>query len=261
LQEAMQRWPTRPEWKPRSRAHLAALVGSLLGAASACSPLQLDLTVGDASLSPDSGDATARDAVGSDATVVDSSASDAVTSLDAQDASADAGAADTSPSVDANDAGPQPMPCAQGSDCTGATTPYCNTDAGFCVQCLSSGDCGGNTPHCNAAGVCIACGSNADCNDGGAGARLCNTYIPRCTSACTTGRDCAQQPSQQPCDQTDGWCVECTNGTYCMGNATGTYCYPPPVGVCGCQSDLDCRASTTNRTCGPPSPTGLRFCQ
>jgi hypothetical protein len=229
------------------------MVGAALAASSACSPLQLDLTVGDASVRADAGEAGTPDAF-----VADTYVADAIAIADAQtqDATVDAGQADTSPPADAQEGGPQEMPCSRSTDCaSNAATPLCDPDAGVCVQCLSANDCTkGNALHC-VNGYCIACSTDADCSDAGTQGMVCNRYIPRCASQCVNGTTCA--PQGLICSLTDGYCVECTSDGYCSGVATGTYCYLP-AGVCGCRSDADCPKSST---CGSPSPTGNRFCE
>ncbi len=233
----------------------ASMTGFATGAAS-CSPLQLDFAIGDASgveaePSPDASDAT----VGHDALLHDASPS-----LDADSAVLDS----ATPSGDADAA--QGIPCSTGTDCASdSATPLCNADAGMCVQCLSPADCTGrNTPHC-INGVCGACSVNADCNEGGAdgsieggmeGGMVCNTWIPRCASSCMSGFVCTQQGLV--CSMVNGYCVECVDDTYCVTKTTGKHCYVP-AGVCGCQTNADC-PNPQMPNCGPPSPTGNRFC-
>jgi hypothetical protein len=256
----MRRSSARQALRLRSGACIAclgALVGTALTATAACSPLQLDLTVADASVPADAADATAHDAFVGDAFVADTMVADAVAPVDAQDGGVDSGTSDSSPPSDANDEAGQPVPCSSNTDCLGdAGTPLCDTDAGLCVQCLSSADCTkSNALHC-LNGFCGACATDTDCSDAGAPGMVCNRFIPRCASSCMNGTDC---PSE-PCDTTDGWCVECTSDVYCMGVQTGIHCYLPPAGVCGCQRDTDC-PSPAKPTCGPPNPMGNRFCE
>jgi hypothetical protein len=235
--------------RERTRLAAIAVLAAVFGASAACSPLELDLSEGEAG-SPDS---TAPDVtVPGDATVPDTGPG--VDSAPAADGfSADAGA-DADGSV-------QPLPCSKTTDCADASkTPLCDNDAGVCVQCLSMNDCGGNTPHC-ISNVCIACGTNADCNDGGTeGGMVCNTFIPRCASTCTAVMNCMQsgQSGGLYCNLSAGYCVECTDDTYCATAATGKHCYLA-AGVCGCVMDADC--PSVMPTCGPASPTGNRFCQ
>jgi hypothetical protein len=227
----------------RAGALVALAVGGgvLAAAFMACSPLELDLTEGDAS---------------------DSSAPDGTVGDDVVSERDGAPAAD-GPSLEASadaDGGP-PIPCSQTSDCADAgATHLCEREAGVCVQCLSSTDCGGNTPHCKG-NFCIACATSADCNDGGTeGGMICNQFIPRCASPCATRTDCTQsgQTGQLYCNQTAGYCVECTDDTYCAVATNGKHCFLA-AGVCGCQANSDCPSQMPN--CGPASPTGNRFCQ
>jgi hypothetical protein len=170
----------------------------------------------------------------------------------------DTGVADTSPPADANDGAARPMPCSSNTDCPAdAGTPFCDTDGGLCVQCMSSADCTkSNALHC-LNGFCGACAVASDCSDGGTG-MVCNPFIPRCASACMFGTDCQSQGLV--CNTMAGYCVECTDSSYCATSPNGTWCYTA-AGVCGCQSDSDCVNSPSKPTCGALSPTRLRFCE
>jgi hypothetical protein len=231
----------------RAGVLVALSVGACAFAAfTACSPLELDLTEGDAGPA----DSSAPDAtVPGDSTITDAySDTDGAAVVDA-------------PSPDADTAAP--LPCSTTADCPDSgATPRCNVDAGVCVQCLSASDCTkANALNC-IGNVCVACSTNADCNDGGTeGGMVCNTFIPRCASPCSFGTMCNQsgQTGQLVCNQSAGYCVECTDDTYCAGVATGTHCYLA-AGVCGCQGASQC-PSAQMPNCGPASPTGNRFCQ
>lgn len=228
----------------------ASMLAIATGAAD-CSPLQLDFAIGEAGPPDASLRADAYDAVDArDATIDEASPS----------ADADSGPTpDAIPSGDADAAVPS-IPCSTGTDCTSyPATPLCNKDAGVCVECLSPSDCSsnGNTPHC-VRGLCVACNVSADCDDGGMeGGMVCNTWIPRCASTCTSGAVCTQQGLY--CSIANGYCVACLDDTYCVGKSTGTHCYVP-AGVCGCQSGADCPSGSMS-SCGLPSPTGNRFCE
>jgi hypothetical protein len=231
----------------RAGALVALALGAFGAAAPACSPLELDLTEGDAGPDSSTPDAT----VPGDATVRDAHSE------------ADAPPAPDGPSREAGvdaDAAVPPLSCSTTADCpdSGIKT-LCNVDAGVCVECLSASDC----VHANASqcigNMCIACVTNADCNDGGTdGGMVCNTFIPRCASACSnTTNPCTQ--SMLPCNQSNGYCVDCLDDSYCLTKPTGRHCYVA-AGVCGCQSSADCPSAQTPN-CGPASPTGNRFCQ
>jgi hypothetical protein len=220
-------------------------------AIAACAPLALELTVGDGG----SQDATTGDVNQAEAGV-DASVADSGSSVDAV---GDQGGDTGSPDADAQGA-PPPMPCAKPADCTMMTTArFCDEEAGVCVQCRSSSDCNGNAPHC-VNNLCIACETTADCGDA---SMVCNTHIPRCANACTSGGTCL--PMGLICSPLTGYCVECegndepTADSYCVDASTGAYCYVP-AGVCGCRSNADCPSSSAP-TCGPVSATGNRFCQ
>jgi hypothetical protein len=234
----------------REGARLAALAVRVaaLAAVAACSPLELDLTEGEAG-PPDS--TTPDVVVPQDATVQDTG-SPGTDSAPPSDA----------PAVDAHadaDAGPATIACSKPTDCANyASTPNCDTEAGVCVQCVVPSDCGGgNTPHC-VANLCVACSVASDCNDGGAeGGMVCNTNIPRCASLCTGPSMCSQQGL---ICSSNGYCVECRTSADCQGKSTGQICYVQ-AGVCGCQQNTPDCPSAQMPYCGPASATGLRFCQ
>ena len=166
---------------------------------------------------------------------------------------------------------PDPISCTQTSACAGTSTPFCDPDAGICVQCLTSAQCPRKTniPHC-VKNACMACMDSADCNDGGVGPRLCNTAIPRCTEPC--GGDAADEclttdssgnPIPEACAAAQDFpaCVECPLlgvSSWCASRAAGAYCYGLPSGACGCRNEADC---PDGGVCQAPSgPSGLRFC-
>jgi hypothetical protein len=144
------------------------------------------------------------------------------------------------PDAENADGAPQVPRCAMQSDCTEGGTPLCDTEAGVCVECLTSNDCSGNTPHC-LNGTCVSCTTSADCSQG----MVCNMHIPRCATECTDGTEC----SGKPCATAYGYCVECLSNVDCTDTSL-PYCFEPPAyGVCvACFTDADCHHG---QICGP----------
>jgi hypothetical protein len=118
--------------------------------------------------------------------------------------------------------------CDVATDCSGASYPVCDLDAGECVACLEAADCGGNA-HCidrrcepyeacsanddcvegvcdTLFGHCVECTASADCG----GERAC--VDKRCVTPCARERDC---PSDVPVCGPAGYCVECAVHTHC----------------------------------------------
>jgi hypothetical protein len=165
-------------------------------------------------------------------------------------------------------ADPPVIACASDGPCANTGTPFCDEDAGVCVECLASDVCPKNRRHC-VMGVCVSCTQDSDCNDGGTGSRYCNTLIPRCASRCTVQNmsPCLHSMDSsipEECAASDGlpYCVECTmdgdNASECRSHVGGTHCFGLPIGACGCQEDSDC---PDGGRCGAPiGPSHLQFC-
>jgi Cys-rich repeat protein len=142
---------------------------------------------------------------------------------------------------------PPVLHCATQSECADTGVPLCSVEAGICVECLSSADCSGSTPHCRDGG-CVSCTTDADCSTG----MVCNTHIPRCATQCTNGTEC----NGKPCATAYGYCVECLSDLDC-GDPSLPFCFEPPaIGLCvGCRSSADCQGGDVcgpTQRCGPP---------
>jgi hypothetical protein len=95
------------------------------------------------------------------------------------------------------------LPCDGGGQCpTGA----CNTDAGFCVECVQDSDCQqAGFPYCaadvGAGNFCGQCVASSDCGDAGP----CNGYSLQC-GTCASNTDC---PAEVPiCLYFNGYCTD-----------------------------------------------------
>ncbi|MDX2024226.1 MAG: hypothetical protein SF187_28550 [Deltaproteobacteria bacterium] len=136
--------------------------------------------------------------------------------------------------------------------CPLSATPFCAASgsslAGECLQCLSSSDCGGSTPICNAGlGVCVACNG-----DFGSGANLaCGMASPfcapsGCSSVCVADAQCG---SGNWCNS--GACQpkvpngQAVPGGVCDGAVAARAC---ATGVCAVADGL-CGLPTGNSTC------------
>jgi hypothetical protein len=165
-------------------------------------------------------------------------------------------------------ADPPGIPCSNPGPCANTGTPFCELEAGVCVECLTSDVCPKNRRHC-LGNVCVSCTQDSDCNDGGTGSRMCNREIPRCTTPCTAEeagacRSMGPGGTQEACAIDYGYCVECTEkadqSSECMmpPHIGGTHCFGLPTGACGCLDDGDC---PDGGHCGPAiGPSQLRFC-
>ena len=153
--------------------------------------------------------------------------------------------------------------CETDSDCTNPDLPICHTalDPNVCVECISSTNCGGTTPVCDASYTCIACSSDGDCGgstpacqpSGACGEcsatndTLCTGTTPVCDIASGTCIACADDNDcggSTPACQPSGACGECsaTNDTLCTG---ATPMCDVSAGVCvECLSSADCSGTT-----------------
>ena len=83
--------------------------------------------------------------------------------------------------------------CTSDAQCA-APVPYCNTQAGYCVQCLSSTNCA-NNPNGNF---------------------ICDTTTDTCVE-CLANTDC-KDPQQPYCFAGQHRCVECLANANCTSN-------------------------------------------
>jgi hypothetical protein len=121
--------------------------------------------------------------------------------------------ADVGPDMDVTaDTGVDQGPCGA----CGVDAPLCNTATMQCVECLGVGDCGGDTPQCNAAGECVECLSGAHCSGD---TLVCSNG--RCVG-CEDAGDCT---AADPVCQTPGQtCGNCTTRTHCLPYAALPTC-------------------------------------
>lgn len=88
-----------------------------------------------------------------------------------------------------------------------------------CVECVSSGDCGGSLPSC-VAGTCVQCTDDSHCKD--AEASICDVTSNTCVGCQAVG-DCMHVQDAKACDTEAHVCVECTRqeSAACDGQAAG----------------------------------------
>ena len=123
----------------------------------------------------------------------------------------------------------------------GVGAPLCNVGTMQCVQCLGMGDCGGDTPQCNAAGECVECLTSTQC---GGQTPVC--MGGRCVG-CEDAGDCtATDPVCQTPGQTCGNCIDRGDGT---NHPTLPSCN---VGTGSC---VACDEMNESADCGAASPT------
>jgi hypothetical protein len=126
--------------------------------------------------------------------------------------------------------------CSSDGQCS-PPTPYCDTSAGFCIECLGDancdgervcnlkthacvecsgdGDCGGDRPYCHPQeGECVECLASANC---GNAEETCDTLTHRCVESCSTSGDCSADSERPYCDPTRSVCVECVGDGNCSG--------------------------------------------
>ncbi|MBK6580257.1 MAG: hypothetical protein IPG17_29645 [Sandaracinaceae bacterium] len=146
--------------------------------------------------------------------------------------------ADVGPDMDVTaDTGVDQGPCGA----CGVDAPLCNTATMQCVECLGVGDCGGDTPQCNAAGECVECLSGAHCSGD---TLVCSNG--RCVG-CEDAGDCtAAEPVCQPAGQTCGNCVDRAD---CLNYPTLPSCN---LGTGAC---VACDEENESADCGEGSPT------
>lgn len=134
---------------------------------------------------------------------------------------------------------PEDLP--SGTTCEDTSDPDARVcdGAGMCVECLTDGDCGGDTPVCDMdANTCV----NAQCTNGMQDADETGVDCggPTCGATCAVGEGCGGDGTQDCITGvcTGGMCAECTVGgcpeatEYCntaamnMGGMTEARCQP-----------------------------------
>ena len=125
------------------------------------------------------------------------------------------------------------VPCTAAADCEG-DTPFCDTDAGRCVECEGDQNCE-NQETCSALGVCIECSTDAECGGEDPFCRVAEGKCVECQSAadCGNGSACV-----------DFECVECSVDSDC------------PVAAPICVADNQCEVCSEedNRGCSGDTP-------
>ncbi len=162
---------------------------------------------------------------------------------------------------------PDAIACSNDGMCP-PTTPYCNTSAGYCVDCIGDTNCGtgrycsksqqcvhcltdaqcsGTTPYCTLDGDCVECIDTTQCTSG----QSCNAATNRCVAGCGSNGDCATPTAV--CNTTAMYCVQCLASTDC--SAPTAICDPSDDTCVGCLADTDCKTAprlkcnTTNQMC------------
>jgi hypothetical protein len=115
----------------------------------------------------------------------------------------------------------------------------CDTDKGFCVDCLSGIDC--PLGICMEDGKCLECISSAECNNP---TPICRDGI---CEGCETTQECENLGYVGACNPIQGFCLECISDDDCFGRScTGD-------GICvDCEEDSDCDSGacdTENNVC------------
>lgn len=142
--------------------------------------------------------------------------------------------------------------CASDGDCA-QPDPYCLPGGGYCVQCMSTNNCGGRqcsptthqcvqcttnaecggpTPYCSATNQCVECVGTGNCPMG----LVCNTTTNRCAPGCTNDANC--NPLAPYCSPGLGVCVGCLGDSNCR--AGSPYCNTQSGACVECLTDANC---------------------
>jgi hypothetical protein len=137
-----------------------------------------------------------------------------------------------------------PLACCPATPgCSGAT-PRC-TNAGRCVECLTSADCGA-CEQCNGAGSCVAAPSNSTDNRCDTPQKICDgnggCTPPECNPAAGVG--CSNQ------------CTSCVNFK-CESSPAGTSC----DGTAFCNGNGVCQDCVVDENCGTCIRCNQGFCE
>ena len=146
--------------------------------------------------------------------------------------------------------------CGSNADCVGKTAvgggstpvPVCDPSSGFCVQCLTDGDCTDPNARACYGDRCYACHASADCAQNADGS-LCQEIggkapgIGQC--GCTVDTDCAGHSGGPHCVSNISTFKKCGCATAadCVGDAQGHACVNPGNDgwlQCGCSTAADC---------------------
>lgn len=129
---------------------------------------------------------------------------------------AGAAGADEGPSLGG---GPGVQPC--GSDIPCEPVPCMGLDPAACVYCAGDQDCPGWAPECDRGrGFCVECLSGGEC----APPERCDLLTGRCQRGCQTTDDCTLD--QPLCDLARQVCVECVDNSHCQSapNTNERFC-------------------------------------
>ena len=111
----------------------------------------------------------------------------------------------------------------------------CNLSSHTCVQCATSANCGGQDPYCSPTGACVQCLADGNCGQN----QKCNPTTYRCVNACTSDGQCAFPTPY--CNTTGGYCVQCLSTANCANNQNGDHVCDTSTDTCvECLADTDC---------------------
>ena len=149
-----------------------------------------------------------------------------------------AGADDGGTSGAAGNAGAPPC----NGEC-GGDTPVCDAALELCVECLGASDCKAPTRACDpVAHACVECVTAKDCTD--SAKPFCDSAAGKCVM-CSTQSDCSD-PAASTCS--DGQCTACKTDAQCS-NIDGK-------SVCDAGTCVEC-TSKKSAACGSDSGTPL----
>jgi hypothetical protein len=146
--------------------------------------------------------------------------------------------------------------CTGNPHCAGsAGTPYCETGANKCVECLTSTNCSGAKPICSN-NLCGACKSNDECLARDAATKICATSGSAAGScvACTSNSHCGG--STPVCDTANNSCRACAADSECAGIGPGVCMKHQDF---RCASDAETVVVTSTPTLPSSFPTGKRL--
>jgi Cys-rich repeat protein len=125
--------------------------------------------------------------------------------------------------------------CLGDPNCAGTNRPHCTTDTHQCVQCTSDGQCGNGQPYCTPQHACVECLTAGNCGMN----ETCDPTRHTCVPSCKTDGDCSGANGRPYCDTKLAVCVQCLGNNNCS-NPDRPTCVD---GVCAeCTSDADCGA-------------------
>lgn len=157
--------------------------------------------------------------------------------------------------------------CSSTTQCA-PPTPYCDTGAGHCVECigddncgnfgqrfcepsshscvacLTDANCGAGQPYCSSDHRCVECLTGANCGDP---ALTCNNNS-NCVPTCASDADCAGVfGNATVCDTARSFCVQCLADANCPGD--NPYCVENSCEEC--LTDENCAGAAGQPYCSP----------